>query len=307
MVRPEHLAGRQNIAHLAWEQRDGNPWWQPVYDRYDEIWSISDFAALPFRKMFPDRVRVVPNALEFDEFPACPDESRQRLQGEQMSFLFAFDANSSIERKNPEGVIRCFTQAFGGTHHAGRVRLTLKIGGLTRVEHSRRVERLRAMAAESGLDIRFDDRQLSRPEVLRTIAAADCYVSLHRAEGFGYTMAEAMYYGVPVVASGYSGNLEYMSADNSFLVPCQEAYVKEADGPFQRGSVWGEPDADAAVAMLRLVAERPAEARAIGERGAETVRRTLSVAAVAERIRSRFEPSAPPSAANAPFTGLAAG
>jgi hypothetical protein len=68
-MRPEYLAGRRNIAHLAWEQRDANPWWKMVYDRYDEIWTISEFAATPFRKFFPDRVRVVPNVLDFDHFP----------------------------------------------------------------------------------------------------------------------------------------------------------------------------------------------------------------------------------------------
>jgi glycosyltransferase involved in cell wall biosynthesis len=293
MMRPEHISGRQNIAHLAWEQKDGNPWWRPVYDRYDEIWSISDFAAHPFRKMFPNRVRVVPNALEFDEFPACDDAMESRLRGEILRFLFVFDANSSMERKNPEGAIIAFTKAFRGTRHARRVRLTLKVGGLARTEHTVRVDKLRAMAAASGLDIRFDDRQLTRTEMLRYIADADCYLSLHRAEGFGYTMAEAMYYAVPVVASGYSGNLEYMAPDNSYLVPCREAYVKEADGPFQRGSVWGEPDLDAAAALLRHVAEHPEEARNVGERGSATVARTLSIAAVAERIRSRFDQSAP--------------
>jgi glycosyltransferase involved in cell wall biosynthesis len=122
--------------------------------------------------------------------------------------------------------------------------------------------------------------------LLRLIAQADCYVSLHRSEGFGYTMAEAMYYGVPVIASGYSGNLEYMTEVNSLLVPCREVFVKNAEGPFQHGSVWGEPDVDAAAAFMREVVERPDEALARGERGRQSVIEKLSAATVAETLRS---------------------
>jgi glycosyltransferase involved in cell wall biosynthesis len=124
--------------------------------------------------------------------------------------------------------------------------------------------------------------------MLRLIAEADCYVSLHRAEGFGYTMAEAMYYGVPVIASGYSGNLEYMTPANSFLVPCKATFVKNADGPFQRGSVWGDPDIDIAAALMRQVVERPSEALTMGECGRRSVMGKLSAAAVAKAIKSCF-------------------
>ena len=290
LVRPEYTHGRQNIAHLAWEQKDANPWWKAIYGRYDEIWTISKFAARPFIKMFPGRVRVVPNVVDVDLFPNCDDAEAGRLIGDRLNFLFVFDANSSIERKNPEGLIGAFISAFEGTRHAERVCLTLKVGGMHRAEHAARVERLMRQAGRSKLAIRFDGRQLPRNEMLRLIGQADCYVSLHRAEGFGYTMAEAMAYGVPVIASGYSGNLEYMTSESSFLVPCCEAFVKAADGPFQRGSVWGEPDINVAADLMRAVAERPAEAVEIGKRGRAVVRDKLNAKVVAETIRPCFEP-----------------
>jgi glycosyltransferase involved in cell wall biosynthesis len=288
MLRPEHLAGRRNVVHLAWEQKGDNPWWRAVYDRYDEIWMISEFAATPFRKMFPDRVRVVSNVLDLDSFPLCDAASAARLRGERLRFLFAFDARSSLERKNPEAVAAAYVKAFQGTRHAARVSLTLKVGGMRRGETTARIERLLHRTASAGLDIRLDDRHLARDDMLALIAGADCYVSLHHAEGFGYTMAEAMAYGVPVVASGYSGNLEYMTAENSYLVPCKETFVRNPDGPFQRGSIWGEPDIDAAAAMLRGIAEKPADALAMGERGRIAVREKLSASAVAETIRPFF-------------------
>ena len=79
-MRPDHRAGRRNVAHLAWEQKGTNPWWKVVYDRYDEIWAISEFAATGFRRMFPGRVRVTPNVLNFDEFPEYPETMAARLE-----------------------------------------------------------------------------------------------------------------------------------------------------------------------------------------------------------------------------------
>jgi glycosyltransferase involved in cell wall biosynthesis len=288
IVRPEHSTGRRNVAHLAWEQKEANPWWKVVYDRYDEIWTISEFASTPFRKMFPERTRVVPNVLDFEHFPDCEELNRTRLTGELIKFLFVFDAASSIERKNPEAVIDAFTRAFKGTKQAKRVHLTLKVGGMHRPEYVTQIERLTRKACEADLAIHFDSRQLLRGAMLRLIAEADCYVSLHRSEGFGYTMAEAMSYGVPVIASGYSGNLEYMTPTNSFLVPCREVFVKDADGPFQRGSIWGDPDIDIAATLMREIAQRPSDARVIGEYGRKTVIDKLSATAVAETIKSFF-------------------
>jgi glycosyltransferase involved in cell wall biosynthesis len=294
MLRPEQLAGRRNIVHLAWEQKGANPWWQAVYDRYDEIWMISAFAATPFREMFPDRVRVVPNVLDFDNFPPCEAEDAARLKQERLRFLFAFDTRSSMERKNPEAVVEAYIKAFKGTRHARRVSLTLKVDGMRWTRHAARIDRMMLRTIEAGLAVQLDDRHLPRDGMLALIAGADCYVSLHHAEGFGYTMAEAMAYGVPVVASGYSGNLEYMTTDNSYLVPCTETLVRNPDGPFQRGSFWGEPDTDAAAQMLRAVADNPAHARAVGERGRLAVRSQLSAQAVAETIRSSFSSAREP-------------
>ena len=135
----------------------------------------------------------------------------------------------------------------------------------------------------------LDGRLLSREGLLCMIAEADCYVSLHHAEGFGYTMAEAMFYGVPVIASGYSGNLEYMTAENSFLVPCAEAFVETAEGPFQRGSVWGEPDIDIAATLMRQAVEDRSAFREVGKRGRKTVLQRLSAAAVAKTMEPFFK------------------
>ncbi len=280
-----YLRHRRNIIHLAWEQQDWNHHWKSIYDRYDEIWTISEFAAVPFRQMFGANVRVVPNVLNVEDYPSCDEECAARFGNERFTFLFVFDANSSIERKNPRAVIDAFVRAFKGTSVEQSVRLILKVGNLTRNEHAMRIESMMRDAAASGMAIEFDGRSLERPALMQLIASADCFVSLHRAEGFGYTMAEAMYYGVPVIASGYSGNLEYMTHENSLLVPCTERLVDVADGPFQRGSVWGDPDIDAAAELMRRVVSDRAEAQRIGEQGRLSVLGKLTTASVAERLR----------------------
>ncbi len=286
LLPPEFTERRRNIVHLAWEQRDWNTHWRSIYGRYDEIWSISDFAAHPFREMFgADKVRVVPNVLLVDDFPPTEAAAALRFTRPVFRFLFVFDANSSMERKNPEGVLAAFTAAFAGTPRAAEVELIFKVNNLGRPEHAARVAKLRRQAAASGLAISFDGRTLARNEVLNLIASADCYVSLHRAEGFGYTMAEAMYLGVPVIASCYSGNLEYMNAENSFLVPCTEQLVQVADGPFQRGSIWGDPDIAAAAEVMRKLVDNRAEARRVGEAGAASVRGQLLPEVVAQGLR----------------------
>jgi glycosyltransferase involved in cell wall biosynthesis len=276
---------RRNIIHLAWEQLDWNLHWKSIYERYDEIWAISKFAAEPFRRIFGGHVRVVPNVLNTEEYPACREACSVRFTRDSFVFLYVFDANSSIERKNPEGVIEAFIDAFQGTQEAASVKLVLKVSNLSRNEHASRVDAMMSRAARSGMHIVFDGRSLSRTALMHLIADADCYVSLHRAEGFGYTMAEAMYYGIPVIASGYSGNLEYMDPENSFLVPCEEQLVEVPDGPFQRGSVWGHPSHDAAVEMMRLVFRNRGLAKQVGEKGRESVLNQLTAEAVAEGLR----------------------
>ena len=284
---PSELTGRRrNIIHLAWEQRDWNTHWRSIYSRYDEIWAISSFAAMPFREMLgAEKVQVVPNVLQVEHFPSTVEAAKDRFQRGCFRFLFVFDANSSIERKNPEAALKAFSAAFGGSKWVSSVELVLKINNLARPEHNGRIDKLRRLAATSGLKVVFDGRQLAREEILLLIASADCYISLHRAEGFGYTLAEAMYLGVPVIASGYSGNLEYMSSEDSYLVPCTEVLVRNADGPFQRGSVWGEPDIEVAADMMRDVVENRQKARKIGERAAAVVRRKLLPEVVAEGLK----------------------
>jgi glycosyltransferase involved in cell wall biosynthesis len=263
---------RRNIVYLAWEQRDGSHWWPQVYRDFDQVWALSDFAAESLRRFLRRDVAIVPCVLDHAALPAAGAKRDCGLEAGKLTFSFVFDANSSIERKNPEAVIRAFARAFPAQDD---VCLLLRIANGHRLHHQERIKRILA-AAPRGLDLRLVVEPLAHDDLLRLLSATDCYVSLHRAEGFGYTCAEAMAYGMPVIATGYSGNLQFMDRDNSFLVDYREATVTVADGPYPRGSVWAEPDVEHAALLMKAVYDRPDLARATGARARDSVRRTLS-------------------------------
>jgi glycosyltransferase involved in cell wall biosynthesis len=274
---PRHrTASRHNVAYLAWEQREGNRSWAEGYAELDQVWALSKFAAGGLREALGREVTVVPCVLDLDEpTPAEVEAARARhgLGNGRVAFLHTFDANSSIERKNPEAVVSAFMRAF---RRGDPVRLLLRVSNAHRREHRQRLGRLMAAASASGLDIRFVCEPLERREVLALAQAADCYVSLHRAEGFGLTCAEAMALGTPAIATRYSGNLEFMDDENSLLAAAEEVEVRRADGPFRRGSLWADPDVDHAAALMRSVFDDPDGARALGERARASVRARLS-------------------------------
>ncbi len=134
------------------------------------------------------------------------------------------------------------------------------------------VERLRYEIGDRP-DIRILDECLSATDRGTMLGLADCYVSLHRAEGFGLTMAEAMALGIPVIATAYSGNLDFMGEDTAYLVPATKARVGPEAPPYPEDHVWAEPDLDVAAELMRRVYESPEEARelaAVGQRAVLT-------------------------------------
>ncbi len=275
----EMTSGRQNIAYLAWEQRDGNPYWQHVYEGFDQIWALSKFAAEAFQKILHRDVTAVPCAVDFDVFPAPASKQMYGLDPERFTFLYVFDANSSIERKNPEAAIRAFSIAFSTDEP---VTLLVKISNPDGLEHRQRLQKMVETAAKTGLDIRFVLEDMPRRNILGLFSAADCYVSLHRAEGFSYTCAEAMAYGKPVIATNYSGNLQFMDHENSYLVDFEEVEVAVPEGPFQRGSVWAEANVEQAAMFMREIYSDIEAAQVIGKRASRDVRRQLSYEAISE-------------------------
>ncbi|HEX2133936.1 MAG TPA: FkbM family methyltransferase, partial [Actinophytocola sp.] len=149
-------------------------------------------------------------------------------------------------------------------------------------------ERLR-MAAAGDDRIELIEGYLSAEEVAKLFATADAYVSLHRSEGFGLTVAEAMAHGLPVVATDYGGTAEFLTAETGWPVPYRLVDVGPGNEPYPRDAHWAEPDTDAAAAALREIAADPAAALRRGEAARRHVLATRSATAAARWVRTRLE------------------
>jgi glycosyltransferase involved in cell wall biosynthesis len=197
-------------------------------------------------------------------------------------FLYAFDVSSQTERKNPVGALRAFRQADLSREAAV---LVLKF---TNAEYDR--EAVRRLHAEAeGLNVVMLDGHMDREELAGLINAADCYLSPHRAEGFGLTLLEAMALGKPVIATNYSGNVDFMTTDNSYPLDYRLTPLTRDYGPYSRGAQWADPNLDHAARLIRQVVHDPLDAQARGARARADVARDWTAGAAAARMRVRLD------------------
>jgi glycosyltransferase involved in cell wall biosynthesis len=200
-------------------------------------------------------------------------------------FLFVFDYSSTIQRKNPVGLIRAFQRAFA--EGEGPQLLIKTING---PRHPLAEDEV-LWATDGRRDIHVIDRSLSGTERDALMLGCDCYVSLHRSEGFGLTMAEAMAVGKPVIATGYSGNVDFMNVRNSYLVDYEVIRVGPDVQIYPADGEWAEPSIEHAAALMREVYEGRAQAAERGDRARHDIARVLSPEATGAAMRARLEDS----------------
>lgn len=281
--------GRETIGYFAWEQRDFPLSWAARLAPYDKLCALSRFAAKAIARGVGRPVAVLPCVVETGPtVPKAMARARFGIPDGKFVVGFVFDAASSIERKNPLAVIDAVEKAFGGSND---VVFVLKVGSGRRPDFALQMAEIaRRMAALPGSMIIVD--YLSRRDVEALICAMDVYVSLHRSEGFGYTLAEAMLFGVPTVATGYSGNLDFMTDDNAHLVTAREVLVTARDGPFETGTMWAEPNIDHAVEILRRIRLDYAAASRRAADAVDDLTSLVSPAAVARALTAIIDGSA---------------
>lgn len=259
---------RQNIGYWVWET-ESLPETHVDTDGLVQIWTPSEYSADAIRRSVNIPVRVVPHILDFEEInSATANREKFGLPAEQLLFGFFFDCKSVVERKNPHAILDAFRIAFGsGTKDA---LLLLKVGS----PEIAPLEIARLRRAAEDLNVVWITATLPREDVLCLMKSLDVYISLHRAEGFGLTLAEAMAMGKPVVASNYSGNVDFMTESDSCLVRTKVIRTTKRNGAYPAGTRWGEPDVEHAAEFLTALRD-PAYRAAKGGAAAIAVRERL--------------------------------
>jgi glycosyltransferase involved in cell wall biosynthesis len=251
----EKFEGRYNIPYWAWELPKFPAKWAALLDSANEVWVPSKFVQNAIRNARPDKLCIViPHAIRIGAHPHGRDYFS--LPADELLFLTTFDFYSIFERKNPLAIIRAFREAFGAGEKAG---LVIKCSNSEAdPEHYRLIEE----TAKEDHRIRVIPRYLGREEVTSLLNVCDSYVSLHRSEGFGLPMAEAMALGKPVIATNFSGNADFMTEENSYPVEYRLIDLASDYGPYTAGNSWAEPNRyDAARHMRSIYVDREGAAR----------------------------------------------
>ena len=274
---------RYVIGQWFWELEQAPQWYAPAWPMVDEMWAPTHFIEQMLRVSAPKGVTIsyVPLPVTRPAIDASLTRKHFGLD-DRFTFLFAFDFMSVMKRKNPIGLIHAFTRAF---EPGAGARLVIKaING-----DKRPVERDQLMAAASQHpDITVIDTYFTRVETSTLMNLADCYVSLHRSEGLGLTLSEAISHGKPVIATGYSGNTDFMDETNSYLVSWTRVPVGEHAEGYSPDATWAEPNIDEAANFMRYVFENQDEAARVGQKAQEDILNRFSEAASGAIMKNRL-------------------
>ena len=275
-------AGKYNIGYWAWELPEFPDTWIQYADYFDEIWTPSRFSAEAIAEKLPVPVLVMPHAISFER-PRGDFREKFGLPGDRYLFLFLYDLNSYSERKNPAAVIEAFR--LSGLAGAGAA-LVIKIHNVPGNEAD--FERLRAVVASLPGTVLIT-QTLSRHEIYELESACDCFVSLHRSEGFGLAVGECMYLGKPVIATDWSATAEFLDESCGCPVRCRTVTLDRNHGPYAKGQIWAEPDAaHAGWWMRQLFADRALGPR-LGAAARVRMEERYSPAVIGARYRRRLE------------------
>ena len=267
-------ASTRRIGYWFWELEHVPAPMRHAASLVDEIWVGSTFVADAFRAAVDTPVRHVPIPLAA---PVASDRDRASFPvlaplGDRFVFAVVFDHFSVTERKNPVGVIEAFRRAFQPDE--GPVLVVKSMNASKRWPQHQHV----VAAAAGRPDIVLWDEHLDRADHMAFIAAADALVALHRSEGLGLHLAEAMWLGTPVIATRYSGNLDFMDDDCSILIDASLVPVERGEGVYPPEARWADPDLDQAAAAMRSLASDPTRCAALASAGRSRMERQPTLA-----------------------------
>ncbi len=275
------MKGRYNIAWCFWEASRLPQKMKKGLELFDEVWVSTQYLKECISQAVSIPVHHIPQAVEpKTQLPSLAKASFGLL--ERFTFLFCFDFRSVAERKNPFALIRAFCKAFSKNEP---VQLVIKTHNGTKLPED--FKRLSDDCAQDQRIILIDE-SMPFERLYALMNACDCYVSLHRTEGFGLTMAEAMLMEKPVIATGYSGNLDFMNETNSFLCAYQLVRVGHTTLPYPVDSIWAEVDIDHAAFWMDYVWKHPEETRLTGRKARQDILQFHSQSEMGRHLVSRL-------------------
>ncbi len=271
---------RYNIAFWLWELEEIPAHWQQAFPMLDEIWTPSEFISNNLRKVTDLPVYTVPYHVE-----APTDHTLDRkyfgLPEDKFLYLVMYDSNSTMARKNPVGAIRAFRKAFRKNPDTG---IVVKVNNPKPGE----LERLGRLLRDCP-NVYYITETLTKTEVNSLISVVDVFVSLHRAEGFGLVMAEAMLAGTPCVATNWSSNTEFMNSEVACMVDGGFTTLKKDTPPYKKGARWADPDITQAARYMRKLYKDPDYYNEIREKAKDYIHMKLSMEQAVSLIRKRVE------------------
>jgi glycosyltransferase involved in cell wall biosynthesis len=273
-----------NVLRTYWELPRAPAAWASMLRGIDEIWVPNEFVRNAFRNVFPGAITIVPPCVIIDEAAVYPGRTKLGLDDRRFYYLFSFDYYSYPDRKNPLGVLKAFQDAFDkGDENVG---LIIKSTGAP--THYPEIKQRMQAAMESDPRIKIFDRTMTRREVLGLIQSCNCYVSLHRAEGFGLGMVEAMNFGKAVIGTGFSGSTDFLSEQTGFPVSYELRPIQPNEYTWAEGQSWAEPNHQKAIELLKLVFENPQLGTKKGDNARAFVRQRYGKDVVGATIEARI-------------------
>lgn len=275
---PEH---RYNIGYWLWELDTIPPDWIPAIDLVDEIWTPSEYISNNFRKVTDKPVFTHPYYVTAPVLEQC-DRAYFGLPDDKFLYLIMYDSNSTRARKNPMGAIEAYKTAFPKEQE--------NVGLIIKINHSSKDDVAVLEKELTGYqNIYFVTQTMEKEEVNSLIKAADVLISLHRAEGFGLVMAEAMLNDTVCVATDYSSNTEFMSHEAACMIGYDLITPEGDTGFYPKGSKWANPHPDEAAMQIKKLYEDPDYYRLKSENGRNYIEKKMCKEELVKQIKERLE------------------
>lgn len=278
------LRGHYNIGYWAWELPEFPDEWVPTIQLLDEIWVPSEFCREVIAAKADIPVTCIPHSIHPAEPAPVADRPGFGLPDGDTILLTMYDALSVPERKNPEAALEAFIQAAEAGDLNGH--LVLKVSNLDKTPAH--ATRLRQKIA-GRTDITLIEGYLDRGSIYSLIESCDAFLSLHRSEGFGFGLAEAMLLGKVCIGTAWSGNLQFMDPDNAMLIDAEVVELDQDYGPYRAGQHWADPDIGQAAEAIQRLCRDSALREQLGAAARQSIETDFSASAIGHQLFARLQ------------------